>query len=156
MMVRIRSALVLAGVVFAVATGAAQVPLSEEQVVTQFQRAADSYAFGHRQTERRGVTVRPAQEGALFTPPAAALFRSRIRAATARGCVVAAASGLVPRVNGGIEGTAIVPPCIAAVLPRLPEELEYRSGGIALVLVDAHLSVVVDVLHAAFPESIAP
>ena len=146
----------LAIVMLIAAAGATQVPLSEEQVITQFQRAADSYAFGHRQTERRGANLTPAAEGVIFTPPAAAVFRSRIRAAAARGCAVTAVSGPVPRVNGGIEGTAPVPPCIAAVLPRLPDELEYRSGGIALVLVDAHLRVVVDVLHAAFPESAAP
>ena len=35
-------------------------------VIVQFQRAADSYAFQHRQTERRGTSPAPAIEGAFF------------------------------------------------------------------------------------------
>jgi hypothetical protein len=38
-----------------------------------------------------------------------------------------------------------------AALPKLPPELDYRSAGVALVLVDAHAGLVVDVLHGAFP-----
>jgi hypothetical protein len=49
-----------------------------------------------------------------------------------------------------------VPPCIASVLPPLPNELEYRAAGVALLLADAHVHVVVDVLHAAFPPPATP
>jgi hypothetical protein len=36
-------------------------------------------------------------------------------------------------------------------LPRLPDELQYRAVGVALILVDTHANLVVDVLHAVFP-----
>ncbi len=57
----------------------------------------------------------------------------------------------VPRPNDSSEGTALLPSCLSAVLPALPAELEYRASGVALLLADAHLHIVVDVLHAAFP-----
>jgi hypothetical protein len=141
---------VLAVVVCATVTGA-QPPLNEARVIVEFQRAADAYAFGHRQTERRGAAMTPAVEGALFTPQAAAVLRSRIQSTLVGGCAVSSAGGAVPRVNGGLDGTAGLPACMTAVLPRLPDELQYRSAGVALILADAHLSVVVDILHAAFP-----
>jgi len=123
----------------------------DDGVILQFQRAADSYAFQHRQTERRGAAPAPAPmvEGAFFTPPVAAALRDRLRAA---GC--AAAGGqefVVPRVNSSTEGTSPLPSCMSAALPKLPPELEYRVAGVALLLADAHLHLVVDVLHAALP-----
>ena len=152
MISRNRFAPVLLAVLVCAAAARAQAPFDEQRVIVEFQRAADAYAFGHRQTERRGNPMTLAVEGAFFTPQAAAVFRSRIQSALARGgCMVTAASGVVPRINGGLDGTAEVPPCIVGVLPRLPDELQYRSAGVALILADAHLKVVVDVLHAAFP-----
>lgn len=145
-------------VVFAIAGGAQTAPA--DQAIVQFQRAADAYAFTHRQTERRGAAVTPAIEGALFTPQAAAALRLRIQSALgASGCELSGVSdggSVVPRVNGGIDGTAAVPACIAAALPKLPAELEYRTAGVALILADAHLHIVIDVLHAAFPQPVAP
>jgi hypothetical protein len=37
---------------------------------------------------------------------------------------------------------------VAAALPALPDELEYRSAGTVLLLADAHANLVVDVLPA--------
>jgi hypothetical protein len=42
---------------------------------------------------------------------------------------------------------------VSSVLPRLPEELEYRVASVALILLDTHANMVVDVLHGAFPLS---
>ena len=120
-------------------------------VIVQFQRAADSYAFQHRQTERRGASPAPLVEGAFFTPLVAAAFRDRIRVS---GCEIPQQSdddSAVPRPNDSTEGTSPLAPCLSAVLPALPAELEYRASGVALLLADAHLHIVVDVLHAAFP-----
>lgn len=127
--------------------------VDEAAIVLQFQRAADTYAFVHRQDERRSIPMALRVEGALFTPQAADLFRRRMRAAMARGCEPPHPSGRfeVPRVNMSMEGTMAAPACVIAQLPRLPEELAYRVSGAALLLVDAHLGVIVDVLHAAFP-----
>ena len=121
----------------------------DEGVILQFQRAADSYAFQHRQTERRGAAPAPLVEGAVFTPQVAAEFRRRLGAA---GCEpVSNQEFVVPRVNSSTEGTRPLPPCMSAALPKLPPELEYRTAGVALILADAHLHIVVDILHAALP-----
>jgi hypothetical protein len=118
-------------------------------VIVQFQRAADAYAFQHRQTERRGAPPAPLVEGAFFTPPVAAAFRDRIRTS---GCdLPQTGDSAVPRVNGAIGSTGPLPPCMSAALPILPPELEYRVAGVAMILADAHLHIVVDILHGAFP-----
>jgi len=137
--------------------GRAQDPFGDSQVITQFQRAADTYAFTHRQIERRSGVPARQTEGAIFTPAVAAAFRARIgRAVRDVGCDFPDAGGInfvVPGVNASASGTPPLSGCITAVLPRLPAELEYRSAGVALLLIDAHTNVVVDVLHAAFSRS---
>ena len=123
----------------------------DEGVILQFQRAADAYAFQHRQIERRSAAPATLVEGAFFTPAVAAAFRDRLRAA---GCPIQKAddSGfVVPRVNSSADGTNLLPSCASAALPGLPPELEYRFTGVALILADAHRHVVVDILHAAWP-----
>jgi len=60
---------------------------------------------------------------------------------------------VVPTPNQDATGTRPIGGCLADVLPRLPAELEYRARGVALVLVDSHANLVVDILHAAFPET---
>jgi hypothetical protein len=150
---RIACSLALVTMLGRLATGAQT--FSNDQALLQFQRAADSYAFGHRQAERRGGVPSRAVEGTLFTPLAAAAFRSRIATALKRaGCSLSERNDrdfVVPGVNAPSAGTGDVPTCVALALPKLPPELEYRRAGVALLLADAHLHVVVDVLHAAFP-----
>ena len=122
---------------------------SDAAAIVAFQRAADSYAFQHRQIERRGAPPARLVEGTFFTPVVAAAFRDRIRKS---GCpALPARDSSVPRANASVEGTSPLPPCLSNVLPALPPELEYRAAGVALLLADAHLHVVVDILHAAFP-----
>jgi hypothetical protein len=62
----------------------------------------------------------------------------------------------VPRPNDDAGGAMPIAACLVAVLPRLPAELEYRARGVALVLVDTHADMVVDILHAAFPAQPTP
>jgi len=140
----------------AVAAGAQNAVVDVDAMV-QFQRAVDSHAFAHRQAERRGVHP-PAVEGAIFTPTIAAAFRSRIRKVQAGCSLPVKDSGTfeVPRVNMSTQSTSALPTCVVAVLPVLPQDLEYRSAGVALLLTDARRHVVVDVLHAAFPSPVAP
>lgn len=139
----------------------------DSQAMTEFQRALDAYAFSHRQVERRAGesagagkmasgmrAARPSpQDGDIFTPLVASVFRTRINRAEKSGCVTIATpeSFVVPRPNQGASGTAALPACMTAVLPKLPPELEYRSAGVVLLLVDTHANLVVDVLHGAFP-----
>jgi hypothetical protein len=144
-----------------------QIP-SDTQAIIDFQRAADAYAFRHRQVERvtgeadqarvtaalRAARV-DAVEGAMFSPMVADAFRRRIQSAIAQGCRVPAqaANFVVPRLNESAANNSALDVCIARALPRLPDELQYKVAGVVLLLVDAHNDIVVDVLHGAFPVS---
>jgi hypothetical protein len=139
----------IAIVMLTMLAGGEQAALTNEQAVLQFQRAADAYAFQHRQTERRGAPPAPLVEGAFFTPQVAAALRDRLRAAGCKNAV--GQEFVVPRVNSSTEGTSSLQSCMSEVLPKLPPELEYRVAGVALILADAHLHIVVDILHAASP-----
>jgi hypothetical protein len=112
--------------------------------------------------------ARPAAaEGDIFNADAAAILRRTIRT-TVRdaGCDVAAMRAAEadeprsfpaprPLVHDRFdwEAGSFTPWCLLAVLPRLPEELQYRFVGRDLVLVDIHADLVVDVLADAFPAS---
>ena len=73
-----RSCAIIAITLLASVTLRARQP-QDAGVIAKFQRAADSYAFQHRQTERRGTPPASSVEGAFFTPLVAASFRHRIR-----------------------------------------------------------------------------
>ena len=125
-------------------------PSISDAAILQFQRAADTYAFQHRQTERRGAAPATLIEGAFFTPTVAAALRDRLRASRCEFPRSDSGDFVVPRVNSSTDGTGALPACMNALLPKLPPELEYRFAGVALILADAHLRIVVDILHAAF------
>lgn len=141
---------------------------SEEQALLQFQRAADTYALQHRHAERQlgGTPSQGAMaaelkvertvpgEGMLFTPLATAAFRNRIQLVLSKGrCAgpVGSESSIVPRPNAAATGTVALSECVVAALPKLPPELGYRAAGVALLLIDVHAGLVVDVMHGAFP-----
>jgi hypothetical protein len=140
----------------------------DSTAITQFQRFADAYAMQHRQIQRRlgegadqaamAAAIRAARpsagDGDFFTPIIGDAFRHRIsNALRTPSCKIdgPVQSSEVPRVGGLAIGAQAVPSCVVAVLPRLPEELEYRVASVALVLLDTHANAVVDVLHGAFP-----
>ena len=154
-MIGVRAIAIAVLAIIAASDSRAQQPFSDAEIMIVFQRSADSYAFGHRQLERRAQPPAITVEGTLFTPIVADAFRKRIRKAIAGGtCTLPdTVSGdfSVPRVTAPVGEAPGVPACIASRLPPLPDELEYRVAGVALLLVDAHLHIVVDVLHAAFP-----
>lgn len=147
----------------------AQLRFGDVNAIVQLQRAADSYAFLHRQVERRlgmahttpdagamAAAMREARAGAapgeFLSPAAAATLRDALaRAARAPGCDAGdrRGSGGSVQVNGPATATRRLPDCLADALPHLPEELEFRSAGSTLVLVDGHANLVVDVLPAA-------
>ena len=162
---------------FALAAYSSALAAQTARPVVEFQRAADSYAFLHRQAEReigmahrraglaveqveskelaaRIITLRaksPTQ--GLFTQGAAAAFRDlAARAARTPTCDPGELrSGVLVtsyQANSSASGTKTVSECLAAVLPTLPAELEYRSAGTVLVLVDTHANLVVDILPA--------
>jgi hypothetical protein len=141
--------------------------------VVEFQRAADAYAFVHRQVERRiGLAHRRAGEPVdtvdarelaqgiiaerppvvLFTPQVTAMFRDAALQALRSGCdageLRTGAWELLHEPYTPASGTKPVNPCMIAALPQLPDELEYRSAGNVLLVVDPHANLVVDVLPA--------
>ena len=132
------------------------------RAVVDFQRAADSYAFLHRRMERSLAepsamalaqaiqSHRPAMAGNLFTVAAAEAMRDALGRAARNGCDIGLPVAVEPdpSVYGPIVGTRVLAPCAAATLPHLPDELEYRTGGNAIVVVDTHAEMVVDVLTA--------
>jgi hypothetical protein len=141
------------------------------RAVIEFQRAADAYAFLHRQAERRlgfpharneigandlaAAIIAARTQGsypALFTPAVVAEFRSLAIHAVHRGCDAGELrTGMWEMshdVHSPATGSKPIAGCIALVLPELPDELEYRSAGTVLLLVDHHANLVVDVLPA--------
>jgi hypothetical protein len=97
-----------------------------------------------------------AQQGDLFTPPVAAMFRDRL-------AMLTAAERLLPGLAAGDEGTPLllvnepladewmtpVPPRALHALPALPNGLVYRFVHADLILWDAYAEIVVDVLPDA-------
>lgn len=157
----------IAVITIAIASAAPSAQANEDQALLQFERAVDTYAFQHRQVERRvgGVPGEGAMaaairnervvpgEGVLFTPLAAAAFRNRIDSALGTGRCAAPNTGLsaiVPRPNETAANTVGLSDCLVTALPRLPAELQYRAAGVVLVLVDVQANLVVDVVHGAF------
>ncbi len=153
----------------------AQDRVPDVRAIVEFQRAADAYAFLHRQVEVRlelahrewqgadpvgaaeiaaaMVARRPATAPRLFTPRVVAAFREMAaRASRAPGCDPGELrTGLWEMrhdVNTQATGTTPLSPCMREALPALPEELEYRSAGTVLVIVDTHANLVVDVRPA--------
>ncbi len=166
-----RVAALSAFVILAIASASpclAQASADEQAAVIQFQRSLDSYAFQHRQVQRRlgepgdarvmsdaMRRARPAAaDGDFFSPLVSDVLRRRIDRAIRDGCALPATPSTtfeVHRVGSDAAGSGGVPACLLNVLPRLPAELEYRASGVVLLLVDTHAGLVVDVLHGAFP-----
>ena len=105
-----------------------------------------------------------AREGDIFDPAVSHFLRIRIQTALRDreievGDLLADIMAEVPpgterpRVNDRFpwEWGAAVPLCVLAVLPELPEDLEYRFAGRDLVLVDMHAELVVDIMFGALP-----
>jgi hypothetical protein len=155
----------------------AQDTFADTRPVIEFQRAADNYAFLHRQVERRiglahrrageaedvvaaaelatGIIAERAKlpESVLFTPAVVTAFRHlAANGLHAPGCdpgeLRSGVWEMFHETNAPATGTRRVNACVAAALPALPVELEYRSAGTVLLVVDAHANLVVDVLPA--------
>lgn len=107
-----------------------------------------------------------ARQGDFFTPALAAELRASIdnalrdhgitpgdvkenelREAIDRGTVVLRVNGTFP---WALASSMF--PCVIAALPPLPPELQYRIVGNALVLIDVHASLIVDLLPGALVE----
>ena len=156
------SAMLMAVAMTAVVLSGEARQFSDVRAVVDLQRAADSYAFLHRRVERSLAVVtpealaaaiqaaRPAGQQRLFTPAVALAIRQAVTRVVRGGCD---AGGLdQPQSTAAEYGSAAetrsLAPCVAAALPSLPEEIEFRSAGGALVIVDSQAALVIDVLEA--------
>lgn len=102
-----------------------------------------------------------ARHGDLFSPSIAPILREAIREdflkrspAERAAAFEEVPTGLALRVNQSYPKAvplATVPPKLLAELPRLPDGLEYRFVGRALILHDTVTNLVVDVLDEAVP-----
>jgi nucleotide-binding universal stress UspA family protein len=162
-----------ASIALAGAGSAAQSSFADVDAIVTFQRAADSYAFLHRQVERRIGQVhrraglasdviesaelaeglraerRNTSVGQFFTPAAAAAIGARLVVAWRGGCDAGelySGTWQVVGIGGSVQATRPVTECLTAALPHLPPELTFRSGAGVLILADVHADVVVDVL----------
>jgi hypothetical protein len=110
------------------------------------------------------VASRPkARQGDLVTPPAQAYIRDvlkRLFAATNAAGLRAAIDDDNPgpvkvTINGRYPDQvplATMPPAVLETLPKLPEEIEYRFVGDALILLDQQAHLVIDIVPAALPK----
>jgi len=92
-----------------------------------------------------------AKEGDIFSPPIGVQFRKSLlleMSATTWAVIMDENPGKISvRINGDYprrKTVTTMPPNILAVLPKLPEDLEYRFLGRHLVLVDTRASVIID------------
>jgi hypothetical protein len=118
--------------------------------------------------EALGADIRAARanarHGNVFAPEIDALFRRLIREGLADVDPEELLAWLneenppgvvfTPRVNGRWPDEAsfgLMPPKLLAVLPRLPDDLQYRFLNRDLVLWDAHANVIVDYMKNVIP-----
>jgi hypothetical protein len=101
-----------------------------------------------------------ARQGDLFTPAVTENVRAVLTAGLTRRSAVDRASlmndvpALAARINEPYptgEALASFPALLLQVLPRLPEDLEYRLMGRDLIIRDAHTNLIVDYLPDVMP-----
>lgn len=162
------------GAVASERVGASQM-FADTRAIVEFHRATEAYAFLHRAVERRidmahrkagdpsdiragelaDAIIRerpPSREQHVFTPAVVAVFRDVAARSVYGGCdageLRTGAWELRHQPNTPATGSKQLTACLAGALPGLPDELEYRSAGTVLLLVDHHANLVVDVLPA--------
>lgn len=104
-----------------------------------------------------------AKQGEIFTPEIRAYFRRLLAAVFAgtdgrllKASIMDENPGPIKlRVNGRYPDNvplSTMPPQVLAMLPRLPEELQFRFIGERLILLDNHALIVVDYIENALPK----
>jgi hypothetical protein len=108
-----------------------------------------------------------ARQGDIFTPAVADYFRKVIAEALRAGRIenfLAIVEDenfvrVIPTVNGDYPAGAsisLMPPCLLAALPPLPDELQYRFLSRDLILWDLHPGLIVDFIPRALTETTVP
>ena len=105
----------------------------------------------HALAERIRVARAGAREGEFFTPTISAEFRRvllpEMNANTWAAIMDDNPGGFSNQINGAYpeeRPLSTVPPNILAVLPRLPDDIQYRFVGRHLILLDTRASVILD------------
>ena len=105
---------------------------------------------------------RTAKQGDLFTPEAQAVIK-KLLAKVFGGSDGAALRASIMDENPGVPNMTVnerypdsvplstIPPQVLQGLPKLPEEMEFRFVGNALVLMDVHAHIIADFVPNAFP-----
>lgn len=106
--------------------------------------------------QRIRVARAQAKQGDIFTPIITAEFRKTLVVAmdahTWAVVMDENPGDTETRINGTYparEPFTTVPPNVLAVLPRLPDEIEYRLMGRDLILLDARANIIIDRIHHA-------
>ncbi len=127
---------------------------ADPQAIEQHQRKLGQLLMSNRKGARRGN---------VFTPDAERLFR-RLLAQVFSGPEGARLKATIMDENTSVMKLAVnarypdqvpfstMPPQVLAMLPRLPEELEYRFIGSQLILLDIHAHTIVDYIDNALPK----
>jgi hypothetical protein len=128
-------------------------PLEVTPTPQRLQQAVDALAAEIRHSRAA------AEFGAFFAPDVRDVFRARLRRAFhAPGCAEAVHGDKSekeywqPPIVGATfpwKTARSTPACVLAVLPTLPQELQYRFVGSSLVIVDVDADLIVDVLMDA-------
>lgn len=123
------------------------------QAIDKHQRALAELIRGARKSARRGEIVTPDTErvirrllAGVFTGPDGPAIRSSIMDENPVAVKLA--------VNGRYPDEiplSTVPPQVLAVLPKLPEQLEYRFIGNRLILLDPHAHIIADYVENVLP-----
>jgi hypothetical protein len=120
-------------------------PLRVTDDPAEIRRAAHALAKGIR------VARAGAHEGKIFTPPISVEFKKLLRLETNAHTCAAIMDDNPGEFSNQINGTypedrplSTVPPNIPAVLPRLPDDIQYRFVGRHLILLDTRASVILD------------
>jgi hypothetical protein len=105
----------------------------------------------HALAERIRVARAGAKEGDIFTPAASSEFRKALQLQMSTGTwreIMDDNPGEFPnQINGDYPDTkplSTVPANVLAVLPRLPDDIQYRFAGRHLILLDTRAKVVLD------------
>ena len=105
----------------------------------------------HALAKRIRVARAGAQEGEIFTPTISVEFRKVLRLEMNAHTWAAIMDDNPGEFSNQINGTypeerplSTVPPNVLAVLPRLPDDIQYRFVGRHLILLDTRASVILD------------
>jgi hypothetical protein len=126
---------------------------ADPKVIDKHQRAMEALLKQHRSAARRGDLFAPDMER-LIRRLFAQIFKGTEGAKLKATIMDENPTSIKLAVNGRYPDEvplSTMPPQVLAMLPKLPEELEYRFIGHRLILLDVHSHTVADYIENALP-----